>query len=118
MKSKKHEISLLHGNDMEHQERDRVIDAFRKGATRVLITTNVLSRGLSAFVSDGFVLSVPLIGVDVLQVSLVVNFDVPLNAAGLPDFETYLHRIGRSARYGNSGTNDAFSVVHFQTDRI
>jgi ATP-dependent RNA helicase DDX19/DBP5 len=36
-------------------------------------------------------------------VSLVVNFDVPVDGTGKPDPETYLHRIGRSARYGNSG---------------
>jgi len=86
MRERKHEVSVLHGADMEPKERDRVIDSFRSGATRVLITTNVLARG-----------------VDVLQVSLVVNFDVPVDGKGNPDPETYLHRIGRSARYGNSG---------------
>jgi superfamily II DNA/RNA helicase len=51
MKSKKHEISLLHGADMETKERDRVIDSFRSGATRVLITTNVLARGIISIIT-------------------------------------------------------------------
>jgi len=45
MKGKGHEVSLIHGNDMDVKERDRVIDAFKTGAARVLITTNVLARG-------------------------------------------------------------------------
>jgi len=93
MKAHKHEVSLLYGLEMAAHERDRVIDSFRAGKTRVLVTTNVLARG-----------------VDVLQVSLVVNFDVPTDREGRPDPETYLHRIGRSARYGHSGI--AINLVH------
>jgi ATP-dependent RNA helicase DDX19/DBP5 len=71
---------------MEHAERDRVLDEFRSGKTRVLITTNVLARGI-----------------DILQISLVINFDLPLDAANQADPETYLHRIGRSGRFGRAG---------------
>ena len=53
----------------------------------VLITTNVLARG-----------------VDVDNVCLVVNYDVPVDGNGNPDFETYLHRIGRTGRFGRKGT--------------
>jgi len=89
---KGHEVCMLTGGD-DIETRDRIIDEFRAGNRRVLITTNVLSRG-----------------VDVLQVSLVINFDVPETKFGAPDFETYLHRIGRSARYGKSGL--AINLVH------
>jgi len=87
-----HEVSMLTGSD-DIQIRDQVIDAFRAGNSRVLVTTNLLSRG-----------------VDVLSVSLVINFDVPETKFGAPDFESYLHRIGRSARYGKSGL--AINLVH------
>jgi len=89
---KGHEVCTLTGGD-DIETRDRIIDDFRAGNKRVLITTNVLSRG-----------------VDVLQVSLVINYDVPETKFGAPDFETYLHRIGRSARYGKSGL--AINLVH------
>jgi len=93
-----HEVSVLYGGEMKETERDRVMDSFRSGATRVLITTNVLARG-----------------VDVLQVSLVVNYDLPVqhDSPQDPNCETYLHRIGRSARYGASGV--AINFVHDAT---
>ena len=50
---------------------------FRDGTSRILISTDVLSRGI-----------------DVQQVSLVINYDIP------KETETYIHRIGRSGRYG------------------
>jgi ATP-dependent RNA helicase DDX19/DBP5 len=94
MKEATHEVALLIG-DMKESERDRVMDGFRAGNDRILITTNVLARG-----------------VDVLQVSLVVNYDLPVSHLNpnQPECETYLHRIGRSARYGNSGI--AINFVH------
>ena len=79
-------VSLLHGKDMQPAERDRVMEDFRAQKTTVLITTNVLARGI-----------------DVLSVTLVVNFDVPLNKYNKPDPETYIHRIGRSGRFGRKG---------------
>mmetsp|Transcript_34679 Transcript_34679/g.70104 ORF Transcript_34679/g.70104 Transcript_34679/m.70104 type:complete len:109 (+) Transcript_34679:1335-1661(+) len=68
------------------------MEAFRKGESTVLITTNVLARG-----------------VDVDNVCLVVNYDVPVDREGGPDFETYLHRIGRTGRFGRKGT--AISLI-------
>jgi superfamily II DNA/RNA helicase len=54
---------------------------------QVLITTNVLARG-----------------VDIPAVSLVINYDMPtMDASQQPDFETYLHRIGRTGRFGRRG---------------
>lgn len=85
-----HQTSVIHGG-MDPEERDRVIDEFRKGITRVLISTNVLARGI-----------------DILQVSLVINFDIPLDANHHPDPETYLHRIGRTGRFGRSGVSINF----------
>eukprot|EP00578_Thalassiosira_sp_NH16_P026592 CAMPEP_0181087866 /NCGR_PEP_ID=MMETSP1071-20121207/6492_1 /TAXON_ID=35127 /ORGANISM="Thalassiosira sp., Strain NH16" /LENGTH=596 /DNA_ID=CAMNT_0023169765 /DNA_START=44 /DNA_END=1834 /DNA_ORIENTATION=- len=78
--------SLLHGG-VDNDERDRTMEAFRKMESNVLITTNVLARG-----------------VDVDNVCLVVNYDVPVDKDGHPDFETYLHRIGRTGRFGRKGT--------------
>jgi len=78
--------SVLHGG-LEGPERDATMLAFRNGESNVLITTNVLARG-----------------VDVDNVCLVVNYDVPIDANKNPDFETYLHRIGRTGRFGRKGT--------------
>ena len=78
--------SVLHGQ-VENLERDRVMEEFRKGQSNVLITTNVLARG-----------------VDVDNVCLVINYDIPVTKNGEPDFETYLHRIGRTGRFGRKGT--------------
>jgi ATP-dependent RNA helicase DDX19/DBP5 len=64
---------------------------FVLGLSRVLIATNVLARGI-----------------DIPQVSLVVNFDMPFTASGLPDPETYLHRIGRTGRFGRPGVSINF----------
>jgi ATP-dependent RNA helicase DDX19/DBP5 len=52
----------------------------------MLVTTNVTARGI-----------------DVEDVNLVINFDLPVNVDGSPDHETYLHRIGRTGRFGKSG---------------
>ena len=71
---------------MQPQERDQVIDQFRKGASRILIATNVLSRGF-----------------DVSSVTLVVNYNMPYTPNKAPDYESYLHRIGRTGRFGRKG---------------
>jgi len=78
--------SVLHGK-VDNNERDKTMESFRKGESSVLITTNVLARG-----------------VDVDNVCLVVNYDVPVDKDGEPDYETYLHRIGRTGRFGRKGT--------------
>merc|ERR1711879_39390 len=61
--------------------RQLVMREFRSGSPRVLISTDLLARGI-----------------DVQQVSLIINYDLPTNQ------ENYLHRIGRSGRYGRKGT--------------
>lgn len=63
-------VSALH-SDMTQQERDVIMAEFRSGSSRVLITTDLLARGI-----------------DIQQVSLVINFDLPSNK------ENYIHRIG------------------------
>ncbi|XP_031701030.1 ATP-dependent RNA helicase DDX19A [Anarrhichthys ocellatus] len=80
-----HQVSLLSGQ-LTVEQRAAVIERFRKGKEKVLVTTNVCSRGI-----------------DVEQVSLVVNFDLPVDMAGNADNETYLHRIGRTGRFGRRG---------------
>lgn len=65
------------------EQRIAVLDRFRAGLEKVLITTNVLSRGI-----------------DIEQVTIVVNFDMPKDGEGKADCETYLHRIGRTGRFG------------------
>lgn len=72
-------VSCLHG-DMDQRERNIVMREFRSGSSRVLIATDLLARGI-----------------DVQQVSLVINFDLPRNR------ENYIHRIGRSGRFGRKG---------------
>jgi len=86
--------SVLHGR-VEGAQRDITMEAFRNGESNVLITTNVLARG-----------------VDVDNVCLVVNYDVPVDKDGKPDFETYLHRIGRTGRFGRKGT--AINLINDQ----
>ncbi|CAJ1969388.1 unnamed protein product [Cylindrotheca closterium] len=83
--------SVLHGRLLP-EERDSTMDDFRMGKSNVLVTTNVLARG-----------------VDVDNVCLVINYDPPLDRDNNPDFETYLHRIGRTGRFGRKGT--AISLV-------
>mmetsp|Transcript_19547 Transcript_19547/g.47190 ORF Transcript_19547/g.47190 Transcript_19547/m.47190 type:complete len:464 (-) Transcript_19547:50-1441(-) len=72
-------VSAMHGA-MDQERRDKVMDEFRSGSTRVLIASDVFGRGI-----------------DVQQVSLVICYDVPT------DKELYLHRIGRSGRFGRKG---------------
>jgi len=72
-------VSAMHG-DMEQKERDIIMREFRSGSSRVLITTDLLARGI-----------------DVQQVSLVINYDLPTNR------ENYIHRIGRGGRFGRKG---------------
>ncbi|PNW83108.1 hypothetical protein CHLRE_06g306850v5 [Chlamydomonas reinhardtii] len=79
--------------DMQPTDRDRVVQEFRDGTTKILISTDVLSRGF-----------------DVSQVTLVINYDVPVERDGVtPAYETYLHRIGRSGRFGRKGA--AFNLI-------
>jgi superfamily II DNA/RNA helicase len=72
-------VSCIYGT-MSQVERDNIMSDFRKGVTRVLIATDLLARGI-----------------DVQSVSMVFNYDLPNNK------ENYIHRIGRSGRYGRKG---------------
>ncbi len=92
MTAEGHRVASLTGA-LEGVDRDEVFQRFANGEARVLITTNVLSRGI-----------------DVQTVTMVVNYDIPETAGGKPDFETYLHRIGRTGRFGRTGA--ALSFVH------
>lgn len=80
-----HAVALLSG-ELTVEQRAAVIQRFRDGKEKVLITTNVSARGI-----------------DVEQVTVVVNFDLPVDVAHKPDYETYLHRIGRTGRFGKQG---------------
>lgn len=92
MRSNNFTVSAMHG-DMPQKERDAIMAEFRSGTTRVLITTDVWARGL-----------------DVQQVSLVINYDLPNNR------ELYIHRIGRSGRFGRKGV--AINFVRSDDIRI
>jgi len=84
-------VVKMHG-EMEQEEREAVMKAFRNTEYRVLITTDLWARGL-----------------DVSQVSLVINFDLPQNR------ELYIHRIGRSGRFGRKGA--AINLITSQDSR-
>lgn len=87
-----HKVSVLHGGN-EGSERDSLLEDFRTGKSKVLITTNVLARGI-----------------DVSTVSMVINYDIPMKGMGdgVHDTETYLHRIGRTGRFGRVGVSITF----------
>lgn len=73
-------VSIMHG-EMDQLKRDVVMKQFRSGSVRVLITTDLLARGI-----------------DVQQVGLVINYELPQKK------ENYIHRIGRAGRFGRKGT--------------
>lgn len=84
MISKDFTVSSMHG-EMSQGDREMIMKEFRSGSSRVLITTDLLARGI-----------------DVQQVSLVINYDLPGNR------ENYIHRIGRSGRFGRKGVSINF----------
>ena len=86
MKTDNFPVEKIHGK-MSEQERKENYKKFKDGACRVLITSDLFARGI-----------------DVQQVSIVINFDIPRNE------NTYLHRIGRSGRWGRKGI-----AINFQT---
>jgi ATP-dependent RNA helicase DDX19/DBP5 len=95
-----HEVAHLSGA-LEGVDRDTVIDRFRSGQAKVLITTNVLARGI-----------------DVSTVTMVVNYDIPERGDGHADPETYLHRIGRTGRFGRVGVAVTFISDRRQWERL
>lgn len=80
-------VSAMHG-DMDQNQRETIMKEFRSGSSRVLITTDLLARGI-----------------DVQQVSLVINYDLPASR------ENYIHRIGRGGRFGRKGV-----AINFVTE--
>ncbi len=82
------DLKFIHG-DMDLHERKAQMEAFRSGQCRVLISTDLLARGI-----------------DVQQVSLVINYELPAQR------ENYIHRIGRSGRFGRKGAS-----INLITDR-
>ncbi|UVC49342.1 DEAD-box family RNA helicase [Theileria orientalis] len=101
MRDQGHAVSLLCGtlgpnagpNSMTPEIRDKIMKEFKDGETKVLICTDVLARGI-----------------DVPQVTLVINYELPLEYSGAKNpelrsvaMETYLHRIGRTGRFGLRG---------------
>ncbi|KAG4302215.1 hypothetical protein PCK1_001487, partial [Pneumocystis canis] len=85
-------VSAMHG-DMQQSEREVLMKEFRSGSSRILIATDLLARGI-----------------DVQQISLVINYDLPSNR------ENYIHRIGRSGRFGRKGV--AINFVTAEDVRI
>lgn len=81
-------VGMIHGNLMTNERTD-IMNKFRQGEIRILLSTDLLSRGI-----------------DIQQLSLVINFDLPIQK------ETYIHRIGRSGRYGRKGV-----AINFVTER-
>ena len=81
-------VGMIHGSLMT-SEREQIMNQFRQGEIRILLSTDLLSRGI-----------------DIQQLSLVINYDLPIQK------ETYIHRIGRSGRYGRKGV-----AINFVTDR-
>ena len=81
-------VSSIH-SDISNTERKKIMEDFRSGKIRILLTTNLLARGI-----------------DIQNVSIIINYDLPF------DNETYIHRIGRSGRFGRKGV-----AINFVTDR-
>ncbi|XP_059217795.1 eukaryotic initiation factor 4A-like [Stomoxys calcitrans] len=87
MKAHNCTVSAMH-DDMKQRDRQLIMKQIRSGSSRILITTDLLARGI-----------------DVQQVSLVINYDLPSNR------EKYIHRIGRGGRFGRKGV-----AINFITD--
>eukprot|EP01002_Notosolenus_urceolatus_P014614 NODE_6281_length_640_cov_20.187817_g5348_i0.p1 GENE.NODE_6281_length_640_cov_20.187817_g5348_i0~~NODE_6281_length_640_cov_20.187817_g5348_i0.p1 ORF type:complete len:187 (+),score=35.02 NODE_6281_length_640_cov_20.187817_g5348_i0:59-562(+) len=83
----KHSVGLIHGG-LSKPERETIMEQFRSCCTRVLVSSNVLARGI-----------------DCQSVDFVFNFDFPFGERAV---ETYIHRIGRCGRYGRQGTAISF----------
>ena len=86
LRSKQFVVSAIH-SDMDVRERNEVFRGFKNGVSRILVATDILARGI-----------------DVQSISFVINYDIPRNK------ECYIHRIGRSGRYGRKGVAINFVV--------
>ena len=85
LKRKGYKVDSIHG-DMTQKVRDKVMNKFRNGNISILVASDIAARGI-----------------DVSEIDVVVNYDIPQNP------EDYIHRIGRTARAGESGY--AFNIV-------
>lgn len=85
-------ITTIHGG-MTQDERNEIVKNFRDGKTRLLLTTDLLARGI-----------------DIPQVNLVINYDLPISK------ETYIHRIGRCGRFGKKGVSITMIKIDDQND--
>lgn len=89
-----YDVNCIHG-EMEQSQREKIMANFRQGNIRILLCTDIIARGI-----------------DVQQVSVVINYDIPKFR------EIYIHRIGRSGRYGRKGvainfvTNDEYKELN------
>ena len=88
LKEKGFPVECIHG-ELSSDLRKQIMEDFKSGKLRILLSTDLLSRGI-----------------DIQQLSLVINFDLPREK------ETYIHRIGRSGRYGRKGVS-----INFVTER-
>ena len=89
---------------MENNERDKIIDDFRQNVFTTLISTNVLARGI-----------------DVPEVDLVINYDVPMiNDKGFynPDYANFMHRVGRTGRFGTDGLSLTLMVTEIDEELV
>ncbi|KAH6762271.1 P-loop containing nucleoside triphosphate hydrolases superfamily protein [Perilla frutescens var. hirtella] len=96
-----YEVTTIQGA-LKQEQRDKIIKEFKDGLTQVLISTDLLARGF-----------------DQKQVNLVINFDLPVryDNRSEPDYEVYLHRVGRAGRFGRKGA--AFNLLcHDRDDMI
>ncbi|KAK3406250.1 hypothetical protein EUGRSUZ_K02417 [Eucalyptus grandis] len=82
-----YEVTTIQGA-LRQEDRDKIVKEFKDGLTQVLISTDLLARGF-----------------DQQQVNLVINYDLPVkhDNPSEPDYEVYLHRIGRAGRFGRKG---------------
>jgi len=85
-------ITVIHSS-MTQDERDNIVKDFRNGSTRILLTTDLLARGI-----------------DIPQVNMVINYDLPMNK------ETYIHRIGRCGRFDKKGVSITLVKMQDQID--
>lgn len=77
--------SITIHSDMNQHKRIEKYNSFKKGEKRILVTTDLMARGI-----------------DIERVNLVVNFDMPITS------DTYLHRVGRAGRYKTKGNSVSF----------
>jgi len=89
VENEKFNAAIVHG-DLDNETRNKVYNEFKSGVHRILISTDLLSRGI-----------------DIVHLSLIVNFDIPDKS------ETYTHRIGRTGRFGKIG--QIINIVTTQT---